>query len=77
MFDQPYMESCCRSALHRLLQCDGIGRPPGLKDGRCLIRLADMGLAERTDSGRFVVTEAGRNRHGSEIAGRRGLRRSA
>ncbi len=68
MWTQPYLETCCRSALHRLTLCGKHGRPPGLKDGPCLARLTGMGLAcERVD-GRYEITEAGRSRHGSEIA---------
>ena len=44
MWNEPYLETCCRSALHRLMLSGPIGRPPGLKDGQCLIRLAGMGL---------------------------------
>ena len=45
MYDQPYLETCCRSALHRLKLSGEVARPPGLKDGQCLERLAAMGLA--------------------------------
>lgn len=62
------METCCRSALHRLLLCDAAGRPPGLKDGPCLERLAGMGLARSRADGRFEITPAGQARHDSEIA---------
>lgn len=68
MYDEPYMETCCRSALHRLLLCDAAGRPPGLKDGPCLERLAGMGLARSRADGRFEITPAGQARHDSEIA---------
>jgi hypothetical protein len=67
MWDEPYLETCCRSALHRLAQCDGIGRPPGLKDGPCLARLADDGFAFQRADGRYEITDPGRARHGSEI----------
>ncbi|MCQ8241200.1 hypothetical protein [Rhizosaccharibacter radicis] len=69
MWNEPYLETCCRSALHRLLQCGRAGRPDGLKDGRCLVRLAELGLAELMpeDTSRFRVTDAGRARHRSEI----------
>lgn len=67
MWNQPYLETCCRSALHRLTLCGTHGRPPGLKDGPCLTRLTGLGFAcERTD-GRYAITEAGRGRHASEI----------
>ena len=70
MYDEPYMETCCRSALHRLLLCATAGRPPGLKDGPCLERLADSGFACSRADGRFEITAAGAARHDSEIAGR-------
>ncbi len=62
------METCCRSALHRLLLCATAGRPPGLKDGPCLERLAGMGLARSRPDSRFEITPAGQVRHDSEIA---------
>ena len=67
MWNEPYLETCCRSALHRLTLCGAPGRPGGLKDGPCLERLAAMGLATERD-GRFHATEAGRARHRAEIA---------
>jgi hypothetical protein len=68
MWDEPYLETCCRSALHRLVLCGEAGRPPGLKDGPCLDRLSGMGLARRRPDGRFAITDEGRERHGAEIA---------
>ena len=59
MWNQPYLETCCRSALHRLVLSGAAGRPAGLKDGPCLARLADAGLATRRADERFAVTEAG------------------
>lgn len=67
MWDDPYLETCCRSALHRLTLCGPPGRPPGLKDGPCLERMAGMGLACLRDDGRYAITEAGRARHRSEV----------
>jgi hypothetical protein len=67
MWNEPYLETCCRSALHRLRQCGAVGRPPGLKDGPCLVRLAERGLARARDDARFEITEAGAARHASEI----------
>jgi len=67
MWDQPYLETCCRSALHRLLLCGDPGRPAGLKDGPCLERLSAMGLAQMRPDGRFEATEAGKARHALEI----------
>jgi len=67
MYDEPYLETCCRSALHRLTLCGSAGRPPGLKDGPCLTRLAAIGLAAERPDGRYEITPAGRERHGREI----------
>lgn len=67
VYDEPYLETCCRSALHRLVLSAGMGRPGGLKDGPCLERLAGMGLARAIPGERFAVTEAGRDRHASEV----------
>ncbi len=69
MWNEPYLETCCRSALHRLTLCGAPGRPAGLKDGPCLERLSGMGFARLTneDDGRYHVTDAGRIRHDAEI----------
>lgn len=67
MWNEPYLETCCRSALHRLTLVAAHGRPPGLKDGPCLERLTGMGLACTREDGRFEITEAGRARHAAEI----------
>jgi hypothetical protein len=67
MWNEPYLETCCRSALNRLKIAGPIGRPPGLKDGPCLARLAGMGLAHERADGRFEATEEGLARHASEI----------
>jgi len=67
MWNEPYLETCCRSALHRVVLSASGGRPPGLKDGKCLIRLARMGLVCERADGRFAVSEAGAARHASEI----------
>lgn len=67
MWNEPYLETCCRSALHRLRLAGGIGRPDGLKDGPCLHRLAGMGFAARRGDGRFVTTPDGLARHAREI----------
>jgi hypothetical protein len=72
MWRQPYLETCCRSALHRLVLCGPLGRPAGLKDGPCLERLGRLGLAQQRHDGRYIPTETGRSRHASEI-----LRQSA
>jgi hypothetical protein len=68
MWDEPYLETCCRSALHRLVLSGEAGRPGGLKDGPCLVRLHAMGLARLRDDGRYALSEAGAARHGREIA---------
>lgn len=72
MWNEPYLESCCRSALHRLTLVGPHGRPPELKDQPCLLRLQGMGLAEQRADGHFAITAPGRARHASEI-----LKRSA
>lgn len=68
MWNQPYLETCCRSALHRLTLVGAAGRPDGLKDGPCLQRLQGMGLAQQRPDGRFEITAAGQARHAQEIA---------
>lgn len=74
-WDQPYLETCCRSALHRLVLAGSAGRPGDLKDAGCLRRLADMGLAEPSAGpgagDRFGLTQAGRDRHALVIRTRR------
>jgi hypothetical protein len=67
VWNEPYLETCCRSALHRLRQVAEAGRPDGLKDGPCLARLAGMGLARLRGDGRYEITEAGATRHASEV----------
>jgi len=67
MWHEPYLETCCRSALHRLLLAGGIGRPGGLKDGPCLERLEGMGLSCRRADGRFEISGKGRARHATEV----------
>lgn len=68
MYRQPYLETCCRSALHRLVLCGPAGRPPDLKDGPCLVRLSGMAFAAVRSDGRYEVTATGRARHRTEIA---------
>lgn len=67
MWNEPYLETCCRAALHRLTLCGPAGRPPGLKDGPCLERMAGMGFACERADGRYEVTSEGADRHASEI----------
>ena len=66
-WNEPYLETCCRSALHRLRQMGEAGRPAGLPDEPCLHRLAGMGLAQLGLDNRFSITPAGVVRHDSEI----------
>ena len=63
MWNEPYLETCCRSALHRLTLVRDHGRPDGLKDGPCLNRLSGMGLAAMRHDGRWEITPAGRAAH--------------
>jgi hypothetical protein len=67
MWHQPYLETCCRSALHRMVLSGATGRPPGLKDGPCLQRLAAMGLARQRDDGQYEPTPSGIVRHTGEV----------
>jgi hypothetical protein len=67
MWRESYLETCCRSALHRVALSSSLGRPGGFKDGPCLSRLASLGLVEQRADERYVLTEAGRERHLSEI----------
>jgi hypothetical protein len=67
MYDDPYLETCCRSALHRLTLCGPAGRPPRLKDGPCLTRLAALGFAREREDGRYEITAVGAERHAREI----------
>lgn len=71
MWNEPYLETCCRSALHRLTLVAHHGRPSGLADEPCLKRLSTMGFAEFGADGRFAITDAGRERHAREILKRR------
>jgi hypothetical protein len=67
VWDEPYLESCCRSALHRLVLSGNAGRPDGLKDGPCLARLTAVGLAVARNDGRFEVSATGAVRHRREV----------
>ncbi|QEO18504.1 hypothetical protein [Acetobacter vaccinii] len=77
MWNEPYLETCCRSALHRLCLAGESGRPAGLADDPCLARMERMGLVCQSAEGRFVVTEAGVERHASEVMGRCASRHSS
>lgn len=71
MWNEPYLETCCRAALHRLTLVGVSGRPDGLKDGPCLQRLQDMGLAVLRRDGRYAITAEGIARHSGEILRRK------
>ena len=77
MWNEPYLETCCRSALHRLMLVGAHGRPPALKDGPCLNRLAGMGLAAARPDGRYEATDAGRTAHGVVVMRRARTSRAA
>ena len=70
-WNEPYLETCCRAALHRLSLVGAGGRPDGLKDGPCLARLQGMGLARLRSDERYELTAAGLDRHASEILHRK------
>ncbi len=70
-WDEPYLETCCRAALHRLMLAGPAGRPDASPDSPCLHRLAGMGLASRRADLRFGATPAGVARHGTEVLRRR------
>jgi hypothetical protein len=63
MWNEPYLETCCRSALHRLRLSGNSGRPFGSKDDYCLARLASLGLAAARSDMRYEMTSAGANWH--------------
>jgi hypothetical protein len=67
VWDQPYLETCCRAALHRLYLCGPAGRPSGLMDDPCQRRLATMGFCQQGADGRFTITEAGKRRHATDV----------
>jgi hypothetical protein len=67
MWRDPYLETCCRSALHRTALAGDIGRPGGLKDGRCLERLRALGLVTERPDKRYVTTAAGAEVHDTQI----------
>ena len=74
VWNQPYLETCCRAALHRLSLAGSAGRPIGMMDNLCLTRLADMGLCKRTATS-FTLTPSGRERHATEILNVRSVAR--
>jgi hypothetical protein len=71
IWNEPYLETCCRAALHRLSLVGLGGRPDGLKDGPCLERLQGMGLARLRADQRYELTAEGVDRHASEILRRK------
>jgi hypothetical protein len=77
VWDQPYLETCCRSALHRLYLSGPEGRPPDLLDGPCLVRIASMGLCDQRQDARFAINAAGMLRHSAEVLKRRPVRTAA
>ena len=53
-----------------------LGRAPdGLKDGRCLARLAEMDFARQREDGRYEITPVGLARHAREVLKRPGAGR--
>ena len=71
MWDEAYLESCCRSALHRVVLSGDVGRPAGQKDCDCHARLEALDLVGQRSDGRYAVTKAGQERHGREVLGHR------
>ncbi|WP_114910574.1 hypothetical protein [Acidibrevibacterium fodinaquatile] len=74
MWSEPYLETCCRAALHRLFLSGTAGRPEAdaaMKDVPCLARLVQLGCVEHR-GGRFFLTAAGAARHAAEILRARG-----
>jgi hypothetical protein len=69
VWNQPYLETCCRAALHRLRLAGGTGRPTDVPDIACLKRLSMMGLCTCRPDGLFEVTPDGIARHDREIRG--------
>lgn len=66
-WNEPYLETCCRAALHRLTLAGAPGRPDGLQDAPCLRRLQAMGLVQPRADGRFEMTAWGIARHATEV----------
>ena len=67
MWVEPYLETCCRAALHRLYLCGSQGRPSGAADDPCLQRLMRMSLCRHCSAGRIVLTPPGYERHAREV----------
>ncbi|MBS0985075.1 hypothetical protein [Acetobacter thailandicus] len=69
VWNQPYLETCCRSSLHRLCLTGASGRPSGLRDDPCLERMQKMGFVQHSPQGRFLATDAGYARYRQEVLG--------
>lgn len=67
MWNEPYLETCCRAALHRLYLCGAAGRPAGTGDFPCLRRLTSLGLCHLDPDGKARLTATGLSRHANEI----------
>lgn len=67
MWREAYLETCCRSALHRVELAGDIARPGGMKDGPCLERLHALGLVIQRPDKRYVITGAGAGVHATQI----------
>jgi hypothetical protein len=76
VWNQPYLETCCRAALHRLYLAGPAGRPADQMDGPCLVRLSGIGLCDRRSDGCFTLNPAGADRHATEVL-KRPMTRSA
>lgn len=67
MWNEPYLETCCRSALHRLSLAGKAGRQRGLRDEPCLARLKRKGFACLSENDRYHLTPEGEKRHLTEV----------
>ena len=67
MWDEPYLETCCRAALHRVVLAGAAARPADSKDAACLARLAARGLVATRADGRCVATDAGIIQHAALV----------
>ncbi|MDE2005520.1 MAG: hypothetical protein KGI51_03040 [Rhodospirillales bacterium] len=64
-WNEPYLETCCRSALRRLALAGPAGRPADGMDRACLARLIELGRATRREDGRVVgIADEGTRTHG-------------
>lgn len=75
MWSEPYLETCCRSALHRLSLASSVGRPAALKDGPCLERLMQMRMARLRPDERVEITCLGVREHRVLVRSGSGQRR--